>query len=74
MKYRVTVFFNGPRCAWGEKLHDAEIIHQEQAPWLWMARALARSKLGNTGRCAYVIHRDEELIEQVDAKPFIQPE
>lgn len=67
MSYQVTVFFDGPRSSWADKLDEKEIIHHERdVQWLWLARKVARSKLGNMGNCSYVIKSEGKLVEQVN--------
>lgn len=73
MKYRVTVFFDGPRSVWADRLDDCEIIFTTRAPWLWLARALARGNAGNTGRCAYAIDVDGVVVEEVRASLEYSP-
>lgn len=68
MRYRVAVYFDGPRSQWGEQLHPEEIIYQCDVPWLWLARTLAKGNVGNTGRCSYVINSGERIVEQFDAE------
>lgn len=65
MKYEVTVFFDGPRSQWTETLHPDEIIFHCKLPWLWLARSCARSHIGNTGRCAYVIKSGDRTVEEL---------
>jgi len=66
VKYQIAVYFNGPRSQWSEKLHESEVIYLDEAPFLWLARYLARANLGNTGRCAYVITSTTGYSEQGD--------
>jgi hypothetical protein len=61
------VYFDGPRSQWSEKLHQSEVTFLGEAPWLWLARSIARQNIGNTGRCAYVITANGEVIEHVGA-------
>jgi hypothetical protein len=63
-QFDVTVYFDGPRCAWSQRLDDTEVIFRGSVPWLWLARNIANSKLGNTGRCAYAISVNGESIEE----------
>ena len=68
MRYTVAVFFDGPRCGWGERLDPTEIVYTAPAPWLWLARVIARGNLGNTGRLAYAITEGEKTIEEQRAR------
>jgi hypothetical protein len=68
VKYQVAVYFDGPRSQWSERLHDSEVIYLAEVPWLWLARFLARSNMGNTNRCAYAIAADGKTIEQRNAE------
>lgn len=63
-RYDVSIFFDGPRCGFSGKLHETEIIETAQAPWLWLARAIARGGVGNMGRCGYAITLDGKTIEE----------
>lgn len=65
MRYQIAVYFDGPRSQWSEKLHESEVIYLGVAPWLWLARVVARGNCGNTGRCSYVISKSAQVIENV---------
>lgn len=67
MRYTVTVFFDGPRSSFSQKLHPSEAVYTASVPWLWLARAIARGQLGNTGRLGYVIKDGEKTIDEVRA-------
>lgn len=62
--YVVTVYFNGPETIWSGRVDPRHIIHQVESPWLWMARAEARSHLGNAGKCGYQIRRGGDVVEE----------
>jgi hypothetical protein len=68
VKYQVAVYFDGPRSRWAEKLHPDECVYLGHAPWLWLARLIARSNLGHTGRCSYAITVDGKTVDK-----FIAP-
>ncbi len=65
--YQVTVYFDGPRSSWANKLDESEIIfHEREVRWLWLARRLARQNIGNRGVCSYVISNEHGIVEQVN--------
>ena len=64
MMYRASVFFDGPRSHWSEKLDPSEIIYQCEVPWLWLARMSVKGNIGNKGRCGYVIEQGEKIVEE----------
>jgi hypothetical protein len=61
------VYFAGPRSRWEQSVNENEVIFKAEAPWLWLARVLARGNVGNTDRCGYAIEADGKLIEHVEA-------
>lgn len=67
MKYRVDVYVARPRAVWMEELDAGFAIFIGESPWLWLARMVARSHIGNTGRCGYVISDGEIIVEHVEA-------
>lgn len=75
MRYTASVFFDGPRSTFSDRLHPMEITFTAQARWLWLARRAVLSNLGNTGRLGYAITEGEKTIEEVRAPiAYVQPE
>lgn len=74
MKYQIAVYFDGPRSRFGGRLHADECIFIGESPWLWLARASAKSNLGNTGRCSYVISHADKVLEEFKALPKEEPD
>lgn len=64
MKYCVSVYYAHGATAWQRSLDEKEVIYQMAAKWLWLARCLARSNLGNCGNTAYVIHSCNRIVEE----------
>jgi hypothetical protein len=63
--FEVLIYFNGPRSQWSGKVVDDDVIARYPAPFLWLARARARSIVRqlNQSKCGYLIMGDGELIE-----------
>lgn len=68
MKYRVIVYFAGPKTTWAKKIDPSEVIFDAVVPWLWAARKQALDHVGNTGRCGYKIFQGERVVEESESK------
>lgn len=62
--YCLRVYFHGPQTEWMGKVSQMEVLMERDVPWLWLAKALARSYLRdlNTGRCGCVISKGDEIV------------
>lgn len=70
MSYEGISYFAGPKTKWSKKISADEIISRHPARWLWLARAQARAthKRLDPTRCGYVVLKDGEAVEHVEAR------
>lgn len=68
-QYRVSVYFASGISAWQGKLDDRDVVFRTVTPWLWLARWIARTNLGNCGRLAYVIDTETGVVAEFLPEP-----
>lgn len=64
MSYRVSVYFTRGITGWQGKLDEREVTYRADVRWLWLAKRLAASNLGNQGNLAYVIHDENDIVAE----------
>ena len=73
----VIVYFVDPKELWAERVEKVALIHSEvlRFEWLWLARIVARSNMGNAGNTCWVIRNavtGEVYESHVAERPRVQ--